>query len=162
VVRPAERQDLADLLRLERSGFPDPWSAGALRGELESLGALALVACAESPPRVVGYATFRHLADEAELLRLAVDPAWRRRRVGRRLVEAGLERLGARGILEVYLEVRCDNHPARALYEALGFAAVGQRRRYYPDGADAVIYRRRVVMEAHRARRGAAGPGAGH
>ena len=40
----------------------------------------------------------------------------------------------------VLLEVRASNAPARALYERLGFAVAGVRRRYYHDnGEDAVL-----------------------
>jgi ribosomal protein S18 acetylase RimI-like enzyme len=37
------------------------------------------------------------------------------------------------------LEVSASNQAARALYESLGFSKAGRRRRYYADGADALI-----------------------
>ena len=40
----------------------------------------------------------------------------------------------------VWLEVHEANHPARSLYEKLGFKAVGKRPRYYHDGGAAVLY----------------------
>jgi ribosomal-protein-alanine N-acetyltransferase len=42
----------------------------------------------------------------------------------------------------MFLEVSERNAAARALYAAAGFAEVGRRRRYYADGADALVLRR--------------------
>jgi ribosomal-protein-alanine N-acetyltransferase len=44
-----------------------------------------------------------------------------------------------RGAARLLLEVSAANQAARALYESLGFIKQGQRRRYYADGADALI-----------------------
>ncbi|MXY71468.1 MAG: ribosomal-protein-alanine acetyltransferase, partial [Dehalococcoidia bacterium] len=46
---------------------------------------------------------------------------------------------GSLGAAAVTLEVRASNEAARALYRGCGFEEVGERRRYYADGADAVI-----------------------
>ncbi len=78
------------------------------------------------------------IAEEAEILTLAVDPAHRRRGLGRALVETFLHtRQG-----DVFLEVRPSNLAAQKLYEASGFAPTGTRPRYYrsPD-EDALILR---------------------
>ncbi len=37
------------------------------------------------------------------------------------------------------MEVSVKNIPARGLYEKLGFRKVGIRKRYYPDGSDAIL-----------------------
>ena len=79
-------------------------------------------------------------AGEAELLRLAVDPARRGEGLGRRLLEGCQAALAAEGMGELHLEVRASNAAARALYAACGWREVGRRARYYPDGEDAVLY----------------------
>lgn len=81
---------------------------------------------------------------EAELLRIAVAPSARRQGLGRRLLEANQASLTALGCDTLHLEVRVSNAPARALYEALGWRVVGQRRGYYRDGEDAALYRREL------------------
>ncbi|BDU74189.1 GNAT family N-acetyltransferase [Mesoterricola silvestris] len=81
-------------------------------------------------------------AGEAELLRIAVDPAYRRGGQGRALLahcQAELERMG---VTSLHLEVRVSNAPARALYEREGWVARGVRRGYYRDGEDAALYGR--------------------
>ena len=94
----------------------------------------------EPPERAPG--THEVLRQPLELLRLGVDPAWRRAGIGGELVARGLALGLDRGFTACFLEVRTDNSPARRLYERLGFALAGERRRYYGDGTDAAIYRR--------------------
>jgi [ribosomal protein S18]-alanine N-acetyltransferase len=147
LVRPVEPEDLPALTALERAAFPeDPWSRRALADELAPTSlfdAFQLAACPrDDPGRIVGYAAFRHVLDEGELLRLAVWPKARGTGIGRHLLEAGLDRLARRGVRRCLLEVRRGNAAALALYERLGFVPVGERRGYYGDGTDALLYRR--------------------
>ncbi|HXU44454.1 MAG TPA: ribosomal protein S18-alanine N-acetyltransferase [Thermoanaerobaculia bacterium] len=143
-IRPALDDDLAGIFALERAGFPDPWPVELLASELRHPDSFLLVACAgESAP--LGYASFRTAVDEAELLRLAVEPAVRKRGLGRRLLEAGCARLGERGFVRCFLEVRDENRPAIALYESSGFRLAGRRKGYYRDGMDALVYLRAIA-----------------
>lgn len=151
VIRPAGAADLPALEALEREGFTDPWSRRLLAEDLHQAGSLVLVATAAD--EVLGYASYRRAADEAELLRVAVAPGARSQGVGRRLVEAGLEALSRLGVARCYLEVRPGNLPARALYRRLGFQEIGLRRAYYPDGSDALVLARGVEDPASDLRR---------
>jgi ribosomal-protein-alanine N-acetyltransferase len=91
--------------------------------------------------RVVGFAVARRLAEgESELLNLAVDPAFRRRGAGQRLVTALT--FDHPGIL--WLEVRESNMGARKFYESLGFCDAGRRPGYYPSSGESAI-----VMNVH-------------
>lgn len=138
--------DIAACVELERRLFAadDPWSAAAFAGELAQghhyLGAYL-------PDGVlVGYAGLavvgRPPRAEAEVHTIGVHPDWQGKGVGRRLLRALLERADSLGA-PTFLEVRTDNAPAIALYEAHGFAVLGLRKRYYqPSGADAFTMRR--------------------
>jgi len=108
--------------------FSDPWSANDFT-ECVSTGVPFLVA--ERRGVVAGYVVAHSAADEGEILNLGVAAAHRRHGIGRELVERALAELTARGVRTVYLEVRASNAAARRLYEALGFAEVGRRSRYY-------------------------------
>jgi ribosomal-protein-alanine N-acetyltransferase len=91
--------------------------------------------------RIAGFAVARRLAEgEGELLNLAVDPAFRRRGIGRRLVAEVAS--GHPGLL--WLEVRESNTGARKFYESLGFCATGRRPDYYPESGEGAI-----VMNVH-------------
>lgn len=140
LVRPARAEDLSRIASLEEASFRDSWPGEMIAYELTHPRALLLVAAwAEGRP-VAGYISFRTGVDEAELLRLAVDPAERRRGVARALIEAGFDRLRGQGVETCFLEVRQDNEEAIAFYKDLGFTRAGRRRGYYRDGTDALIY----------------------
>ena len=156
-LRVAGVADLPALAALEAASFPDSWSERLLAGELAASGSLLLLA-SDSSSTPLGYAAFRRAADEAELLRVAVAPAARRRGLARRLVEAGLARLLREGVRSCFLEVRPANAPALALYRALGFREAGRRRRYYADGSDALLLRLDLRAAASRPASGTAPP----
>ncbi len=154
VVRPATDADLPALAALEAASFTAPgspaWSSALLAAELGQPTAMVLVAVIargdgndedDGDCAPVGYAAFRHVGPEAELLRVAVAPKERSRGIARALVEDGIGRLRQRGVATCFLEVRPANAPALALYERLGFRTVDRRRRYFPDGADALVLR---------------------
>ncbi len=143
VVRPATDEDLAAILTFEEGGFPDPWPLETLASELRFPGSFLLVAAPSRSP-ALGYASFRTVADESELLRLAVGVEARRSGIGRLLLEAGLAELRIRSLCRCFLEVRADNTPAIALYERVGFRLSGLRKGYYRDGSDALVYARAI------------------
>jgi ribosomal-protein-alanine N-acetyltransferase len=80
------------------------------------------------------------MVDEAHITTFAIHPAWRRRRIGERLLLAFLDIAIDRSAHEATLEVRLSNLAARRLYEKYGFRPVGLRPRYYSDdNEDALI-----------------------
>jgi ribosomal-protein-alanine N-acetyltransferase len=142
LIRPAAPADLSQLAALEAVAFAEPWSPALLAAELAQPGGVMLVASAGDGVRPRGYACFRLGGGEAELLRVAVEPASRGRGIARRLIAAGLERLRAAGAASCFLEVRPGNASALAVYRSLGFEPCGLRRAYYRDGTDALVLRR--------------------
>lgn len=138
----------ADALRcaaLEEILFPgdEPWSAAAFVAELRA-GHTYLAA--RTGGELVGYGGIAVVGAppgaEAEIHTIGVDPAYQHRGIGRALLRGLLDAADALHAT-VFLEVRTDNEPARALYESEGFTVVGLRRRYYrPSGADAHTMRR--------------------
>ncbi|MDP1837644.1 MAG: ribosomal protein S18-alanine N-acetyltransferase [Reyranella sp.] len=117
------RQDMAELLA-------SPGVAGLL---LQVEGADA------------GLAICRVVADEAELITLAVRPAHRRRGAARRLLAVVIDDVRAAGAKTLFLEVAADNPAAQALYKTTGFRIAGSRPAYFRRGggpaADAVVMR---------------------
>jgi ribosomal-protein-alanine N-acetyltransferase len=92
-------------------------------------GCSLLLASSDGLP--AGFCSWRQTAeDEAELLNLAVDPAFRRRGVGRALLEE-FEK-AARG--QIFLEVAENNPGAIALYRSAGWEQVAIRKGYYDHG----------------------------
>ena len=78
--------------------------------------------------------------DEAELARLIVDPARRRRGHGRRLVGALLARARATGRAACFLRVAPGNSAALGLYRSAGFADVDPERTAEWNSAQPTAY----------------------
>jgi ribosomal-protein-alanine N-acetyltransferase len=110
------------------SRFGEAWTRSQCAGLLPMPGVWLLLAWAGEA--VVGFALARAIADEAELLLLAVRAPVQRRGVGQRLLDRFEADAGGRGVTRLHLEVREGNH-ALSLYERAGFALVGRRRNYY-------------------------------
>ena len=138
-VQPMTLDDLAAVHAIERASFAVPWPDDAYRNEIRT-NRLASYVVARAGGEVVGFAGVWVMVDEAHITTFAVDPRWRRRGVGERMLLALLDLSVARRAREATLEVRLSNLPARKLYEKYGFRPVGIRPRYYSDnGEDALI-----------------------
>jgi ribosomal-protein-alanine N-acetyltransferase len=138
-VEPMTLDDIPAVHAIERSSFAVPWPDDAYRSEIMT-NRLASYVVARAGDAVIGFAGLWVMVDEGHITTFAVDPRWRRRGVGQRLLLALLELAGARRAREATLEVRLSNMPARRLYEKYGFRPVGIRPRYYSDnGEDALI-----------------------
>ncbi len=99
---------------------------------------------AQVKERVVGFAIVRWVADESELLLLAVDPELRGQGIGSALLADWLELAGSKGARRYFLEMRTDN-PAITLYNRFGFNTVSVRPAYY-RGKDG-YFRDAVTMQ---------------
>lgn len=142
-VRPATEADSEAIAASEADNLgADAWSTGlvaeGVAGRLPTVHYLV----AEAEGRVVGHAVASLVAEIAELQRIAVDARWRRRGVAAALLDEVVVLAGAAGADRMLLEVREDNAAALTFYAAHGFVEVDRRRRYYRDGATAVVLRR--------------------
>jgi ribosomal-protein-alanine N-acetyltransferase len=145
VIRPARPTDVGDVGAIERAVFSDPWSEDDFA---ECVASEAPFLIADAHGVVAGYVVAQSAADQGEILNLGVAPVYRRQGIGRALVEGVRALLVARGVRQVYLEVRESNAVARRLYQSLGFNEVARRARYYRRPAeDAVILRAAVGAE---------------
>jgi ribosomal-protein-alanine N-acetyltransferase len=92
--------------------------------------------------KLIGFILSRLAAGEAEILSVAVAPAWRGRKLSRPLLDLHLRRLAGLGVRSVFLEVGENNAPAGRLYRRAGFREVGHRQGYYEGSATALVLRR--------------------
>ena len=137
---------IAQIAALERLCFSDPWPEAAIAPELTNELSVWLVAA--SGETVLGYVGSQTVLDESDMMNIAVAPGARRQGIARALIEALMEALRKKGSGRLTLEVRVSNVPAIALYESLGFAAVGRRPNYYfHPKEDAIILRKDICYE---------------
>jgi [ribosomal protein S18]-alanine N-acetyltransferase len=129
--------DLDDVMRIMNSAFDrrfgEAWTRSQCSGILPMYG--VTMTLAETDRGIAGFSLVRAVADEAELLLLAVDPEEQRHGIGQLLLDEYVASASERGAIRLHLEVR-DGNPAVGLYQAAGFTPAGRRRNYYhgPDG----------------------------
>jgi ribosomal-protein-alanine N-acetyltransferase len=167
VITPLTLADLDVVMALERICFKDPWTrrmymTDLTENELATYRALRLPlgdvawqsakrkspgagggdavagAPAASGP-ILAYGGFWLMVDEAHIATIATRPEWRGCGLGLLLMLELLDHAIAQGARTSTLEVRGGNLPAQQLYEKLGYAVVGRRRRYYRDGEDGLL-----------------------
>ena len=143
-VADAGSRDVRDIAALHGASFRRGWSRAEVERLLAERNVLAHVA--RNGRLVAGFIMSRIAADEAEILSVAVDDAWRRRGVAREMLTTHLRRLAGLGARKVFLEVGENNAAAIRLYRRAGFHDVSRRENYYPaaDGTAiaALILRR--------------------
>lgn len=143
-IEPMRREDVNQVLGIEREVFPVPWSRRAFLNEVED-AEISVARVARERGRVVGYAIAWKVVDELHIGNIAVAPPVQRRGVGRAILAHLLEAAQEQGLAYATLEVRISNAPAIALYERFGFRPIALRRGFYPDnGEDAMVMLREV------------------
>ncbi|MEQ4715006.1 ribosomal protein S18-alanine N-acetyltransferase [Nonomuraea sp. B19D2] len=137
--------DLPAVMAIERATFPlDAWSEGMMRGELADMPRSRHYVVAVVDDEIVAYAGLAAAADQADVQTIAVLEQHRGTGIGGALLTELLAEASRRGAREIFLEVRADNPQAQAVYRHYGFEEIGTRRRYYDDGTDAIMMRRKL------------------
>jgi ribosomal-protein-alanine N-acetyltransferase len=136
-LRPGEFEDLDSVMHIMASAFPpdfgEAWTRSQCAGILPMSGVTLTIADGASGP--AGFSLVRSIADEAELLLLAVEPSLQGQGIGHALLNEFIRSGRAKGATRLHLEVR-DGNPAIGLYSSAGFRPAGRRRSYYhgPQG----------------------------
>ncbi|MCF2513535.1 GNAT family N-acetyltransferase [Sphingomonas sp. G124] len=139
-LRPGGIDDLDDVMRIMGGAFQpcfgEAWTRSQCAGILPMSGVNLTIAEDNRGP--AGFSLARCVADEAELLLIAVDPASQRSGIGQSLLDNFIATVRHWGATKLHLEVR-DGNPAVAMYRAAGFIPACRRRNYY-HGADGRAY----------------------
>jgi ribosomal-protein-alanine N-acetyltransferase len=134
--------DLDDVVAIMEKAFGtrfgEAWTRSQCAGILPMAGVSLTIARDSRDEETLGFSLARSVADEAELLLLAVLPSRHRQGIGTRLLDDFMERAQDQHAARAHLEVR-DGNPAVAMYREAGFAQVGRRRNYY-QGSDGLRY----------------------
>lgn len=131
-------EDVERVVELDQECFPLPWSAGAYNTEVRNPSAYYIVARANG--EIVGYGGMWLIMDEAHITTVGVDPEFRGRKVGERILINILDEAIHRGARRATLEVRRTNSIAQKLYHKYKFQTVAIRKAYYSDNnEDALV-----------------------
>ena len=146
-IRRMTREDLDQVLEIERACFSDPWSRDAFTATLLLPYAYYFVAeitRENGETRIVGECGVRDIIGEGEITNVAVHRDFRGKGIARRMMETLLTESAAKGITAFTLEVRAGNDAAVSLYRKLGFRTEGVRTGFYEKPVeDALIMWRR-------------------
>ncbi|HBR09056.1 MAG TPA: ribosomal-protein-alanine N-acetyltransferase [Clostridiales bacterium] len=131
IIREARISDIPEIAALEELCFSLPWTAQALREQIQSDSHVFLVA--ERDGVLAGYAGLQYVLDEGYITNVAAAPAFRRQGIASAIMTEMLLWAKKLELAFLTLEVRESNSHARRLYEKHGFREVGKRRSYYEN-----------------------------
>ena len=140
---PMQQSDLADVLALEESVYPHPWSSGNFVDSLSSNYEAWVLR--DQGGDLLGYFLLMAIVDEAHLLNVPVSAERQGQGLGRVLLNQAVACARGLGMESVLLEVRPSNTRALEIYERYGFKHIGRRKGYYPAAnqqrEDAIVMR---------------------
>lgn len=122
--------DLDDIWAIETRSHKHPWQFSHIASSLKSHSCLGLF---DTTGRLCAYAVLSLLVEDAELLLFVVDQKHQKKGIGKAFLDSILRHCTG-NCERMFLEVRCTNLAAIALYESLGFNQVGVRPGYYDSG----------------------------
>lgn len=125
-IEKAEKPDLPFILEIENNSFSNPWS----HNQLESV--LGKTYCVKDGNNILGFISIDPVLDELHILHMAVHPNYRRKGIGKKMMEKALSFPGKK----FFLEVRESNLCAQALYKSFGFKTISIRKNYYQDNSE--------------------------
>ncbi len=144
--------DIPRVMAIEERSFRSPWPAHAYEHELTKNELAHCYVLEGAGGELLGYGCLWLIVDEAHISTIAVPPGLRGRGLGELLLLALIDESFGLSAAVVTLEVRVSNQSARALYAKYGLVEVGQRKRYYDDGEDALIMTAGPIDAAYRSR----------
>ncbi|HDR1021154.1 TPA: ribosomal protein S18-alanine N-acetyltransferase [Pasteurella multocida] len=128
-IQPIKEADFDRLFEIEQAAHITPWTMGTLKNTHgDRYVNLKLL----QDDNIVAFAICQTVLDEATLFNIAVEPSQQGKGLGKTLLLDLIEKLKAREIATLWLDVRESNQVAKALYEQLGFNEVDIRKNYYP------------------------------
>lgn len=129
-IRHMTQADLKMVMAIELAAYDFPWTEGIFQDCLR-VGYPSWIYVLDDD--ICGYGVMSVAAGEAHVLNLCVNPSHQGQGMGKSLLRVLMTTAQALAVESVFLEVRCTNHKAQALYNQFGFNEIGLRRNYYPN-----------------------------
>jgi ribosomal-protein-alanine N-acetyltransferase len=137
ILRPMIAEDLEQVVEIEKTSMPSPWSKELFEEELKRDRARYFVG--EMDSQVAGYMGYWEAPEEAHIINLAIAPRFRKKGLGFQMMEYCLRFAYNKGARLATLEVRESNEAALKLYEKMNFRTVAIRKKYYSDNQENAI-----------------------
>lgn len=124
-------EDLEEVMEIEESSFPTPWTMGIFLREFELEFSYRYIF--DFGSGVAGYIVFWLIEGEVHIMSIAVRKDLRRLGFGTEIIKRSLDAARELGGKYVFLEVREHNDAGIGLYRKMGFRVVYKRKGYYTD-----------------------------
>lgn len=134
------RRDMEEVLAAERASFEFPWTEEEFLSCLRQRNCIGTVA--ELDHEIVGFMIYELHQSMLRILNFAVAPRFRRRGVGRQMVQRLIDKLSQQRRREIVLEVRETNLSAQLFFAQCGFRALSVLRNHYDDTLEDAYYMR--------------------
>ena len=125
---PMSIKDLNKIYDLELESYDFPWTKEILRDcilyKYDSFSVFF-------NDNLVGYVIAKITYPETHILNLTVKKNFRKKGIGKSLIELIISEARVRSSENILLEVRVGNYEAQSLYEKLNFQIIGTRKNYY-------------------------------
>jgi ribosomal-protein-alanine N-acetyltransferase len=121
--------DLDDVIAIEESVYPFPWTRGIFHDCL-NIGYRCRVL--ERNKKIIAYSVMSIAAGESHLLTIVVAKEEQGKGYGKKILNEMIQQAVIHCVNTMYLEVRTSNTTAIQLYEQRGFNELGIRSKYYP------------------------------
>lgn len=133
--------DLNGIKDILISDFDDFWNYDILKEELEYSYSFFKVV-KNNNVEIVGFAGFKVIIDEADIMNIVVKKSFRNNGVGSFLLENLISCAKDINLNSLNLEVNENNLSAINLYNKFGFEHIGIRKKYYNGINDAIIMKK--------------------
>ena len=115
------RRDMPEVLHIENDSFEHPWSEEDFITSLRQRNCIGMVA--EVNEKVVGYMVYELHRNKLYLINLAVHKDYRRKGIGKTMVDKLYNKLSEQRRNRIALEVRERNLDAQLFLRSVGFSA---------------------------------------
>jgi len=140
-----QRKHVRDIMPIENSVYPRPWTEKVFAEEIEMMGrGRRHYVVAHVGKVLVGYGGLLFAEEDAHITNIAVHPSYLRLGIASRMLVGTMSQAISRGVTAVTLEARASNAAAHRLYQRFGFAPGGIRHNYYADPREDAL-----IMWAH-------------
>lgn len=137
IIKSLSESDIDKVIELYGQEFSDGWNKTQFLSSFK--GGRFLCLGAFDGEKLVGAISLTLGLDDADIESVFTRKDFRRKGVADALVCCALDKVKELGLKKVLLEVRKTNESAKNLYFKHGFKEISVRKKYYPDGEDALI-----------------------
>jgi len=141
-LRPGTSADIDAIVAVDHAATSYPWTRENFEREFHYQWSKINVLCRAE--KIIGFMVYWIIADELQILNLAVHPQSQRHGGAKSLMAYALNEAQKAGCKQAILEVRVSNQPAIALYQAHRFKTSTLRKNYYQNGEDALVMSREM------------------